>query len=110
MKLTLEELKDIKRKSEKDTEQKVKVLIEEEIKQFNATNHKSIDVMPWQDSELIFRQQGRRVSWMYEGDKFCSARHYPNAECAKQIIDELIRLGAANCIKEQEDEEQIKLF
>ena len=95
---------------ERESDKRVQILLDKATKQeasnFNAKEHLSIKVMPCHDAEMIFRQQGRRVSWGRKHAKYVAARHYPNVECAKEIIDELERLGANVEIKE----EQISLF
>ena len=84
----------LERESDKRTQALLDKAIEQETSNFNAKETPSILVMPYQDNEMIFRQQGRRVSWGKKGAKYVAARHYPNTECAKGIIDELIGLGA----------------
>lgn len=109
MTLTLEELEEMERKSEEDTRKKLEKLYKVEIENFDVRTNGSLGVMPKKEEEYIFKQQGRRVSWMKKNDRFCSARHYANADCARKIIDELIRLGYTNAFKEK-NEEQTTLF
>ena len=96
----------LERESDKHTQILLDKAIKQEASNFNAKEHLSIKVMPYQDDEMIFRQHGRRVSWGGKKAKYVAARHYPNVECAKKIIDELGRLGANVEI----NEEQISLF
>ena len=93
-------LSQLERESDKRTQTLLDKAIEQEASKFNAKEHLSIKVMPYQDDEMIFRQQDKRVSWGRKNAKYVAARHYPNAECAREIIDELEILGAANCVKE----------
>ena len=94
---------------EKESDERVGVKLRESLKSelasFDASAHKSLSIIPYMDDELIFRQQGRRVSWGRKNARYVAARHYPNAECAKEIIDELARRGCKNVLKEGEEEE-----
>ena len=96
----------LERESDKHTQILLDKAQEQEASKFNAKEHLSIKVMPYQDDEMIFRQHGRRVSWGRKKAKYVAARHYPSVECAKEIIDELDRLGANVEISE----EQVSLF
>lgn len=77
---------------------------------FDAKTDMGLKVIEWENPDMIVRQQGRRIIWMTKNEKYCSARYYVNADCARQIIDELVRLGCKNCHKEDDNNEQIELF
>ncbi len=106
----IERLKQIEKESDERVKKRLVEANKIALANFNARTDLSIKVIPWEDPGMIIRQQGRRVSWMTKSDRYCSARHYVNADCAKQIIDELIRLGCKNCFKEDEAKGQIELF
>lgn len=100
-------LAQIEEESDKRTEIKLSKALEAETRDFDARTNKSVEVMPYEDEEMIFRQQGRRVSWGRKNARYVAARYYPNADCAREIIDELVRRGCKNVVKE---EGQIELF
>lgn len=100
-------LAQIEKESDERTKARLSKALEAEIRDFDAQTHKSVEVMPYTDEEMIFRQQGRRVSWGRKNARYVAARHYPNADCARAIIDELVRRGCKNVVKE---EGQIELF
>lgn len=102
-------LAQLEKESDKRTQMLLDKAAEQEAINFNAKEHLSIKVIPYRDNEMIFRQQDERVSWGRKNAKYVAARHYPNAECAREIIDELEILGAENCVKE-EVTNQMSLF
>lgn len=95
--------------SDKRTETKLRKAREIEIANFDVSS--DIEKLPYDEQGLIFKQQGKRIIWMKETDKYCSARYYPSEECAADVIDELIRLGHPKSFKDYvADEEQMELF
>lgn len=99
------DLLEIEKQSDSRVEERLAQSIKQELTKFDARTHKSLDIMPHLNDKMIFRQQGRRVSWGIHKAPYVAARHYPNAECAREIVDELARRGCKNVIKEGEEEE-----
>lgn len=103
------DLAQIERDSDERIKRKIKKAREIEIANFDVSS--DVEKLPYDEQGLIFKQQGKRIIWMKETDKYCSARYYPSEECAVDVIDELIRLGHPQSFKDYTaDEEQMELF
>lgn len=77
-------LQQIKRESEQHTKKLVEEARKKEIVEFNADS--DVEHLPYDNPNLIFERQGTRIIWMSRGDRYCSARYYPNEETAEQVI------------------------
>lgn len=62
-------------------------IIKEEIKNFNA--EADVEKLPYHE-DYYFIRQGKRIIWMKENDRYCSARYYASEETAEETM-ELLR-------------------
>lgn len=93
----IERLKELERESDIRTQKLVEEQTKVDIKNFDPAA--DAEILPYEDEELFFMQQGKRIIWMKEGNRYCSARYYPSIECAAQAIDELKKKGGTTDIE-----------
>lgn len=74
---------------ERESDERTRKLVEEQnkidVRRFDASA--DVEILPYEDEEYFFIQQGKRIVWMKENNRYCSARYYPDEECAKQVMN-----------------------
>lgn len=73
-------LSQIKEQSDERITRKLNLANQEEVNRLDTRTHGSLEVMLYKDEEMIFRQQGERVSWGGHKAKYVAAGYYPSTK------------------------------
>lgn len=90
-------LKQLEKEADEYTRKLVEQQTQADIRTFDAVA--DVEMLPYGDEELFFIQQGKRIIWMKEGNRYCSARYYPSVECAAEVIEVLNKKGVTTDIE-----------